>query len=161
MIKSQIRHFLVGIMWIICRSCDLFRTLQQTPSTLSMLHSPSHWWEQLQPSNYCTSQFNLKYELQLEHFQQDSSRVMVCRFLCVTYLQYRDSSYAMSQLTGTQLLNAWFKVSHICRNLVVHLWHKHWGWDKKQGGKRMKQVFRPKWVLNSELFILRYGKITN
>jgi hypothetical protein len=140
-IKSQITHFLVGIIWIICRSCDLFLTLQQAPNTQSMLHSPPHWCEQLHSSNYCASQFNLKYELQPENIQQDSSKVMVCRFLCVTYLQDRDSSYTMSQQTGTQLLNATSLVQsqpYCCNTLVVSLSHKPWGWHKRQGGKRMK-----------------------
>lgn len=135
-----------------------FPTLQQGPNTLSLLHSPSHRCEKLHPSNYCTGQFNLKYELRLEHIQQDSSRVMVCRFLFVTYLQYRDSSYTMSQQTGTQLLNATSLVqsqSYCCRTLVVHLWHKQWGWDKRQGGKRMKQVFRPNelWLQNYPYYV--------
>jgi len=44
---------------------NLFLTHQQSRNTLSTLHSPGHCWWHRRPSNCCTNQLNLKYELHL------------------------------------------------------------------------------------------------
>jgi hypothetical protein len=57
------------------------------------------------------------------------------------------------------MLPPWFKIGHtVTEPWLLNLWQQPWRWEKGQGGKRMKQLSRPKSVLISESHTLLYGK---